>query len=100
VVVESATTRNRRLADLNAVEIHWPATYRGLPTITHLPSRLAIKSWLEMVGFDAVVVKDVYSKALGWQRAVLTGVRRKQTPAYKVYAGSALNAEWVAGDAS
>ncbi len=64
VVIESSTTRNKKLIKLNVVEIHWPETYRGVPTITHNPSRLAIKSWLEMVGFSNVLIRDVYSKNL------------------------------------
>lgn len=75
VVVESATTRSRVLAGRNAVELHWPKTYRGVPTITHLPARRAIAAWLEMVGFDDVRIRDVYSRSLRWQRAVLTGRR-------------------------
>lgn len=100
IVVESATTRNKTLTRLNVVEVHWPAPYRGVPTMTHLPSRLAIKSWLEMVGFTDVAVQDVYSKALGWQRAVLTGVKRTHASPYRVYAGTGLNPEWLAGGAS
>ncbi len=57
VVIESATTRDKRLEKFNVVEICWPDTYRNVQTITHLPSRLAIKSWLEMVGFIDVQIR-------------------------------------------
>jgi hypothetical protein len=98
VVIESATTRNKRLADLNVVEIHWPDLYRGQRTITHLPSRVAIKSWLEMVGFEQVRIEDVYSRATGWQRAVLTAVKPVQARPYLSYVGPDAP-EWAAGDA-
>lgn len=85
VVVESATTRNRILAGRNVVELHWPETYRGVPTITHLPTRRAIASWLEMAGFADVRIRDVYSRGLSWQRAVLTGRRDSADSAYAGY---------------
>jgi len=99
VVIESATTRTRRLARENVVEIHWPELYRGQRTITHLPSRLAVKSWLEMVGFADVRVEDVYSRHTSWQRAVLTGVRPRDPRPYLSYPGADAPA-WVAGDAT
>ena len=100
VVIESATTRSKRLEKLNVVEIHWPDTYRNVQTITHLPSRLAIKSWLEMVGFVNVTIWDIYSRELGWQRAVLTGMKRSDSKPYTSYAASGLNPIYIAGDAA
>jgi 2-polyprenyl-3-methyl-5-hydroxy-6-metoxy-1,4-benzoquinol methylase len=85
VVVESSTTRSRILGGRNVVEVHWPETYRHVPTITHLPSRRAIASWLEMVGFTDVRIRDVYSRGLGRQRAVLTGRRDPGATAYAGY---------------
>ena len=99
VVIESATTRDRRLARRNVVEIHWPRTYRGERTITHLPSRLALKSWLEMVGFAEVRIEDVYSRRNAWQRAVLTAVRPTEPKPYLSYSREDAP-PWVAGDAS
>ncbi len=99
VVIESSTTRDRRLADKNVVEIHWPETYRGERTITHHPSRLALKSWLEMVGFADVRIEDVYSRHTRWQRAVLTGVRPAEPKPYLSYVGED-SPPWVAGDAT
>jgi hypothetical protein len=75
VVVESATIRRRRLADLPLVEVHWPTTYRDVPTVTHLPSRATIVAWMQMAGFREVGVEDCYSRHLRWQRAVVTGIR-------------------------
>jgi tRNA (mo5U34)-methyltransferase len=99
LVIESATTRNKRLEKSNVVEIHWPDTYRNVQTITHLPSRLAIKSWLEMVGFVDVKIWNIYSREFGWQRAVLTGKKTSKSKPYISYAASGLNPIYVAGDA-
>lgn len=100
VVVESATTRNRRLAGLNVVELHWPDAYRAVPTMTHLPSRRALASWIEMAGFSDVEVLDVYSRELRWQRAVLTGRKLSSRAPYVSYVESGANPAYVAGDAS
>ncbi len=67
--------------------------------IIHLPSRLAIKSWLEMAGFVDVKILDVYSREIGWQRTVLTGMRTERSKPYISYAASGLNPVYVAGDA-
>jgi SAM-dependent methyltransferase len=98
-VVESATTRSRRLAGRNVVEVHWPERYRGQRTITHLPSRLAIRSWLEMVGYADVRIEDVYSRRTGWQRAVLTGTRPAEPKPYVSYVGEDAP-PWIAGEAT
>jgi len=62
VVLESATTRNKKLINENVVEIHYPETYRGTTTVSHLPSKKAILSWLEMVGFKEIFVSKSYEK--------------------------------------
>jgi len=100
LVLESSTTRNRRLEDLNVVEIHWPHLYRDVSTITHLPSRSAIRSWLEMVGFARVELLDVYSRALSWQRAAFVAERDETTRPYVSYGHSAKNPVYPAGEAS
>jgi SAM-dependent methyltransferase len=99
VVVESATTRDPRLHEENVVEIHWPRTYRDLATITHLPSRRAIQSWMEMVGFSAVTLLDVYSRELAWQRAVVTGLRAEDARPCLGYSSTGGNPEYVIGEA-
>jgi SAM-dependent methyltransferase len=99
VVLESSTTRDRRLADKNVVEIHWPEPYRRERTITHHPSRLALKSWLEMVGFGDVRIEPAYSRATAWQRAVLTGLRPEQPLPYLSYVGEEAP-PWIAGEAT
>ncbi len=98
VVIESSTTRDRGLADRNVVEIHWPTPYRGERTITHHPSRLALKSWLEMVGFADVRIEPVYSRGVRWQRAVLTAVRSEEPRPYLSYVGEQAP-PWIAGEA-
>jgi SAM-dependent methyltransferase len=98
VVVESATTRNRKLQNLNVVEIHWPSFYRDLPTITHMPSRLAIKSWLEMVGFSNVTIHDLYSRGLAKYRAVLSGVRDQDAKPYTGYGALPDNPPYIPGE--
>lgn len=98
LVLESSTTRDRRLADLNVVEVHWPSPYRETTTITHHPSRRALRSWLEMVGFTEVAIRDVYSRGLGWQRAVLTATRPADPAPYLSYA-SEEHRPWIAGEA-
>ena len=98
VVVESATTRNRKLHRMNVVEIHWPSFYRDIPTVTHLPSRLAIRSWMEMVGFSIVEIHDLYSRHLAWQRAVLSGVRDRDAKPYTGYGALPDNPPYVPGE--
>ena len=100
VVIESATTRNRHLQGRNVVELHWPRPYRELPTITHLPSRNAIRSWMEMVGFGEVVDRPVYSRKLASHRAVLTGTRPEQARPYVGYGELGSSPDYVAGDAT
>lgn len=99
VVIESATTRNKRLQNLNIVEIHWPNTYRSTSTITHLPSRLAIKSWLEMTGFTDVMIRDAYSKQLSAHRAIVTGIKRPESRGHQYY-GDEMNPIYIVGEAT
>jgi SAM-dependent methyltransferase len=67
LVLESATTRHPKLIHENAVEIVHPMTeelkkkYRISTNVSHLPSKKAMKSWLELVGFEKVVKSNCYS---------------------------------------
>ena len=98
VVVETSTTRNLLLTRRNVVELHWPRPYRGTQTVTHLPSRAAVASWLEMVGFAGVRVVPAYSWYTSWQRAVLVAERPGDDHGYASYAPG--HGElWHAGDA-
>ena len=62
VVLESATTRKRKFINENVVEIHHPKTYRDTTTISHLPSKQAILSWLDMVGFKEIFISKSHEK--------------------------------------
>ncbi|GAH98960.1 unnamed protein product, partial [marine sediment metagenome] len=64
-------------------------------TITHLPSRLAIKSWLEMVGFSNIIIRNIYSKHLKKDRAVLTAKKQSDSKPYIYYNTSNLNPEYI-----
>ena len=60
LVLESATTRNTIYKNKNIVQIWYPQTYRDTTTITHMPSKGAIKSWLYMVGFSNIIDSRCY----------------------------------------
>ena len=62
LVLESATTRNKKLIKENAVEVLFPETYRNTTTVSHLPSKKAIVSWLNMVGFEKINISKCYEK--------------------------------------
>lgn len=78
LVIESSTARRRSLVDENCVEI-WipppsPAVRKKLhitTNVTHLPSRKAVHSWLELVGF----LNIQSSNALRAQSRALARVR-------------------------
>ena len=55
LVLESSTIKNRFLRKRNVVELYYPKTFRDTSTITHLPSKQAIKSWLQMSGFSKII---------------------------------------------
>lgn len=93
LVLESATTRNPRLRGQNCVEIVFPPSvelkrkYHISLNINHLPSALAIRSWLQMVGFADVQPSRCHravSKALARDRAAYLA-RRPLTAAEGVY---------------
>jgi 2-polyprenyl-3-methyl-5-hydroxy-6-metoxy-1,4-benzoquinol methylase len=99
-VVESSTARSRWVRGRNAVELHWPRPFNGVPTVTHLPSRLAVRSWLEMVGFVDVEICDVYSRAVARNRTVVVGRRAFGSEGYSSYEASGLNPVYRAGAAA
>lgn len=61
LVLESATVRNFLLRKMNLVQVWYPNTYRNTTTISHLPSKEAIKSWLKMVGFSKIYDSKCYN---------------------------------------
>ncbi len=70
LVLESATARQRLLRNKNCVEIWWQVDkairrrHHVSSNITHLPTRQAIRSWLEMVGFEAVTLSDCHRRVM------------------------------------
>ncbi|MFX0142093.1 MAG: DUF1698 domain-containing protein [Candidatus Hodarchaeota archaeon] len=100
IVLESSTTRNKKLRNLNVVEIHWPKPFENIPTVTHHPSRLALKSWLEMVGFSNVMFREIYSKVMRRRRVVLTGSKTIDSKPYVYYDVNDLNPNYSVGDAT
>lgn len=104
LVLESATLRGRALLrDGPYVEIHYPETYRNTGTITHLPSRGAIKAWLSMVGFRDVVDSSCYRPAnrdLETQRYACICRRGSEDEGGRYYAVSGRNPAYRYGDAS
>lgn len=93
LVLESATTRNRRLRAASCVEIVYPPSealkrrYRISANITHLPSARALAAWMEMVGFERITASTCHRRvsfALARARAALIGTR-PLTPRRGVY---------------
>jgi SAM-dependent methyltransferase len=95
VAIESHVLAPVPFRDPNLVRIHWPEPWGGIQTITHIPSRRAVRSWMEMAGFIDVRVPSIQRAR---KRAVLTGVAGGRP--YVSYARSGLNPEYVAGDAT
>ncbi len=60
LVLESATIRNKLIRKSNLVQVWYPETYRDTTTITHMPSKSAIKSWLKMAGFSKILESKCY----------------------------------------
>lgn len=96
LVLESATTRNPRLLRENCVEIVFPPSeelkrkYHISLNVTHLPSALAVRSWLQMVGFTDVRLSRCHravSKALARTRVAYLA-RRPLVGAESTYYGS------------
>jgi 2-polyprenyl-3-methyl-5-hydroxy-6-metoxy-1,4-benzoquinol methylase len=98
VVIESATTQNLLLQWMNVVCIHYPKTYRGQNTMTHVPSRRAIQSWMTLAGFEEVTHQPAYTWSVQWQRAVLTGVKKSEDAGYRYY-DNPPNPGYYVGDA-
>ena len=103
LVIESATVRNFLARRLNVVQIWFPETYRDTTTITHLPSKKAIISWLKMAGFENIRVSDCFSS----ENANLKNIRfasiSQKTSDDKIktyYTKQLKEASYVLGDSS
>lgn len=100
LVLESATARNF-FRNGSFVEIYFPKTYRDSGTVTHLPSKKAIKDWLLMVGF--MNIKDSkcylkYNRDLFKYRYACICKRGKSDDASSYYQKSKLNPNYTYGD--
>jgi len=78
LVLESATCKNPSIKNKNIVEIIYPPSdaykikFHASGNVTHLPSKQAIHSWLEMVGLKSIFTSkyfDTQSFFLGKDRA-------------------------------
>lgn len=76
--MESATTRNPKLMHENCVEVIFPMTPEFKQknhissNVSHLPSRKAMRAWMEMVGFENIQDSNCFdstSAALAKTRA-------------------------------
>ena len=100
LVMETATARRRNLQDENCVEI-WHGIdksvhrrYHVSKNITHLPSRRAVASWLEMVRFEDIRASDCHrrvTRALAAHRAAFIARRPMKDSARGYYSHVGLN---------
>jgi len=104
LVLESATARGRRWLRRGCfVEIHYPETYRGVETITHLPSAGAVRAWLMMVGFAEIHDSDCYRRHnadLIGQRAAWICRKGEMDQADAYYVRTGLNPPYRYGDST
>ena len=68
LVLESATTKNPKFINQNIVEIVYPVSdkikkkYHISKNITHLPSKTAIRKWLQMLGYKKIYESQCHLK--------------------------------------
>lgn len=101
LVLESATLRGPKYLTEGAyVQIYWPDTYRNTTTVTHLPSKGAIRAWLQMVGFWKIVESNCFEgtpKLIG-QRMAILATKGEYDDAKAYYTKTGLNPEYRFGD--
>ncbi len=104
LVLESATLRDsRQLRSGNFVQIHYPDTYNDTGTITHLPTRGAIKTWLNMVGFKDIYESHCYrasDRRLSQHRYACICQRPMTDSAGTYYAKSGCNPTYILGEST
>ena len=104
LVLESATLRDpRHLRSGNFVQIHYPDTYNDTGTITHLPTRGAIKSWLNMVGFKDIYDSHCYrasDRSLSRHRYACICQRPMTDSVGTYYAKSGCNPTYILGEST
>ena len=98
LVLETATIKYWLFKNQNAVQILYPFSeelkrrYHVSANVTHLPSRLAVWSWLHMVGFERVELSSCHrqqSLFLAANRAAYLARRPKASESRGVYYASA-----------
>jgi hypothetical protein len=65
--------------------------------MTHIPSRRAVASRMEIAGFEDVEDQPILSSLTSRRRAVLTG--RASGQPYRSYAQTGLNPDYTVGEA-
>ena len=97
LVMESATARRPGLRHENVVEIWYPADKAKMrplhisTNVTHLPSRRAMQSWMEMVGFEDIRLSACHravGRGLAADRAAFIGLRPTTTAKSATYYSS------------
>lgn len=74
-VVETAVIRNPFLRWFNCVQVLWPFSqrvkqwYHLSARVTHLPSKKAIRSWMEMAGFREITLSTCHRR-VSWRLAM------------------------------
>lgn len=103
LVLETATIRNLFLRKLNIVQIWYPKTYRNTTTISHLPSKKAVISWLEMVGFGSIKISNCYDEEnfnVRANRMALIAEKKKDKLQQVYYKKQIENSNYVIGGSS
>jgi SAM-dependent methyltransferase len=100
LVLESATTRNLLLRNKDVVQIWFPDTYRNTQTISHLPSKGAIKSWLKMVGFTNIFDSNCFNHKnfnVRNYRYACIALKDESSKPYTYYAKEEENPDYIIG---
>lgn len=102
LAMETATLRSSFLLKNKClVEVHYPETFKNTGTITHLPSKRAVKAWLKMVGFNEIHDSACYKKytpILMGHRYACICKKNDNDEAKSYYQNSGLNPKYQFGD--
>ena len=103
LVLETATVRNIFLRNFNIVQIWYPNTYRDTSTISHLPSKKSVVSWLNQVGFSKINISNCYDKENYNVRSNRHAIfaEKKESDSKKVYYKKQIeNSDFIIGGSS
>jgi 2-polyprenyl-3-methyl-5-hydroxy-6-metoxy-1,4-benzoquinol methylase len=104
LVLESATLRRPWFLRWGRlVQVHYPRTYKGTGSITHLPTAAAIKAWLNMVGFGEIHDSKCHRASdwrLLWQRYACICRRTADDTAGRYYSKSGRNPAYRFGEST